>query len=177
LEPAPHNRVEAGKAAHRVIGRLLEAGVRDPSPEEILSFAAAESLLHERHVYRLAARQRLLVATAIYFRHFRRDSGWWRFLAFGVRVAGSDLDLVFEHVEGHVESDELKTGGAPALAERQALDRQIERQLTGALELYGRRYRGMRVLFLAAPWRSFFVSGDGARAPLLLESSDDSQLD
>jgi hypothetical protein len=155
-----------GNAAHRVIGRLLAAGVDDPKPEQILSFAAREPLLHERHVYRLAARQRLIVTTAIYWRRFLPDRASWTFLDYLVPVPGSDLDLVFEHRDGWIRSDELKTGGAPALAETEALEEQLERQLAGGHEKYGERYRGVRILFPAAPVRSFVMSPDGTRSPL-----------
>jgi len=137
-EPVPHNGMEMGRAAHRVIGRLLEAGIREPSPEEIMSYAAREPLLHERHVYRLAARQRLIAATAIFWRYFMPDPECWRFLDYAVPVEGSALDLVFEHVDAGVSSDELKTGGAPALADRETLDEQVERQLTRIVHEFGR---------------------------------------
>lgn len=172
-EPVPHNGIEMGKVAHRVIGRLLAAGVREPSPEEMLSFAAHEPLLHERHVYRLAARQRLIAATAIYWRHFLPASPPWRFVDYAVPLDASDLDLVFEHADGGVRSDELQTGGAPALAEREELDQQLQRQLAGGRQKYGERYRGVRVLFLGAPRRSFVVSVDGSRAPLFEGGCDD----
>jgi hypothetical protein len=170
-EPVPHKGTEMGRAAHRVIGRLLEAGITRPSPEEILSFAAREPLLDEKHVYRMAARQRLIAATAIYWRCFL-PAPEWRFIDSEVQIDGTDLDLVFEHVDGTVRSDELKTGGAPSLADRTALDRQIERQLAGGRGRYGERYCGVRILFFGAPARSFFVSTEGACASLSQEASD-----
>lgn len=155
-EPRPHNGKAGGALVHRVIGRLGEAGVRDPTPEQLLQFTAAEPLLDEPHVYLLARRQCLLAGVAIYQRLFAPEQPPWRLLEWGVPVPGSDLDLVFEHADGRVRSDELKTGGAPALADARKLEEQVTRQIQGGRERYGReRFVGVRVLFLAAPARSF----------------------
>lgn len=171
-EPVPHNGKQLGRSAHRVIGRLLSSGITEPSPEQVMSFAAQEPLLDEPHVYRLAARQRLIAATAIYWRWFLPARTSWRFVDFAVPVEGSDLNLVFQHLDGAVRADELKTGGAPALADTQALDAQIERQLAGGRQKYGQCFCAVRVLLLGAPRRSFVMSSDGARA-LLFEGGAD----
>jgi hypothetical protein len=163
--------------AHRVIGRLLEAGIRNPSPEQILSAAAREPLLQERHVYRLAARQRLVAATAIYFSRFLPAFPPWAFLDYAVAVDGTDLDLVFDHQDRRVRSDELKTGGAPGLVDRKRLDEQIAQQLVAGVRTYGERYDGIRVLFLGAPRSSFRVAIDDTRTPLFSEVSDDAPTD
>lgn len=173
-DPPGHNGLEMGRAAHRVIGRMLKAGVCEPSPEQILSFAAQEPLLHERHVYRLAARQRLIAATAIYWRFFLPPLASWTLIDYAVRLPDCDLDLVFRHQGGAVRSDELKTGGAPSLAEREVLEERLELQLAGCREKYGTKFEGVRVLFLGAPRRSFFqpVTG-GDRVAVLQEGLSD----
>lgn len=165
-EPKSHNGNRMGEAAHRVIGQLLAAGIDDPTPEDILFFAAREPILEEPHIYRLAGRQRLIASTAIYWRRFLPDRMAWRFVDFEVPVTGSSLDLVFQNPAGEVRSDELKTGGTPALSETKGLDKQLECQLAGGARKYRRRYLGARVVFLGAPHRSFFATCDGLRTPL-----------
>ena len=165
--PRPHDGRAMGRAAHRVIGRLLEAGVSDPTPEQILRYAAGEPTLKEEHVYRLAARQRLIATTAIYFQWFLPPIPPWRFVDFEVKVRGTDLDLVFAADDyGQVVADELKTG-IPSLADGSDLVRQLERQVAEGQKLYGdETFAGVRALFLGAPMRSFFIDRRGARTPL-----------
>jgi hypothetical protein len=164
-ESRPHDGRRLGSAAHRVIGSLLDAGVRAPAPEDIHRFVAVEPVLREPHVYRLAARQRLATAVAVYFR-FLLPGPEWSFVGAEIRVPGAALDLLFEDRTGRLRADELKTGGAPDLARTSQLRRQLEGQLAGGLEAFGDRFMGVRALFLGAPRRSFTLEVDGGRAPV-----------
>ena len=164
-EPRRHDHAAHGRAAHSVIGRLLGDGPRQPSPRQLLSYAATEPLLEETGVYRLAARARVTALAAIYFRYFAPAESW-AFVKASVSLSPGDLDLVFERVpSGPVRADELKTG-ADDFLDRDRLDAQIERELAGGREKYAERFAGIRVLSLSAPSRSLLVTPAGERQPL-----------
>jgi hypothetical protein len=115
-------------------------------------------------VYRHAARQQLTAVAAVYFRFFAPPTEW-SFEGAGVRVAGSDLDLVFRSPSAAIRADELKTGLLGSV-DRAALDAQLAAQLDGGTARYGAHFFGVRVLFLRAPKSSFVASRDGSREPL-----------
>src|SRR3954451_20048143 len=76
----PHDGRRMGQVVHRAIGRLLEGDVAQPAAEDILAAVEDEPLLRAPHVYRLAARQRLIAAVSLYFRLFAPSPSEWRFV-------------------------------------------------------------------------------------------------
>jgi hypothetical protein len=167
VEPGtPHDGRKMGQGAHRVIAALLAAGERRPSAVEILEAVAGDSALEQPNVvYRLAARQVLAAATAIYFRFFV-PADEWRFVGSEVSAPGAVFDLLFENPAGELRADELKAARMPGLIDRQRLDEQVAAEVTGGVRVFGVRFAGVRVLILGAPSRSFMVDQDGAHAPI-----------
>jgi hypothetical protein len=165
LEPAPHDVREIGRATHRVIAHLVDEGHRAPSGDDIRTTVLSEPAAGLPHVYGLAARRRISAAVSLYFRHFV-PGPHWRFLGAELRVPGACLDLVFSHGREGVLADELKTGLAAADGQDQGLEGQLVRALSGGSAMFGRRFRGIRVLLLAAPLRSFVALPSGDRVPL-----------
>jgi len=164
--PLPHDGSRIGCGAHRAIALLLRKGLREPTSAEILATVESDPALEQPHVYRLAARQRLVAACAVYFRFFLPDPRW-RFVDAEVSAGHSLLDLLFEdQATRRLGADELKTGAAPALVDPEELEVQVSTQLRGGTARFGGRFAGVRVIFLAAPGRSFVVASDGTARPL-----------
>jgi hypothetical protein len=151
-----------GRHVHRLIAGLVSAGVRQPSPRQLRAHVAGHPLLSDtRIIYRQAAKQRLLVATALYFRFFALPTTW-SLLGTEVTVGNSRLDLVWRNGEELI-ADEIKSGRIVDRFERDRLELQIERALANANEHYGHAFSGLRVLILAAPTKSFLLRSDGTR--------------
>jgi hypothetical protein len=161
-----HDGRRLGEGVHRTAAAVLDGGNRTPTVSDILEAVARDpALVQPNLVYRLAARQVLASATAIYFRLVLPATDW-QFLGSEMVIPGGSLDLVFESVAGEVLADEIKSGRTPDLVDKPALDKQIERELAGGLERFGVLFVGVRVLFLGAPSKSFIARADGTRDPL-----------
>lgn len=157
---------QIGQAAHLVLGELLEAGQLAPSQEDLFAAVAASELVTKRvATYRQVAKQRLLTAISLYYRHFLPD-GRWRFFARELAVEGGRLDLVWRSAGRRILADELKTGWPRDPEERGNLESQLERQLAGAGKRFGSSFAGIRILLLGAPARSFLLRPDGERIDL-----------
>jgi hypothetical protein len=153
-----------GREVHRLIADLVAAGVRQPTPRQLRAHIAGHPLVSDsRVVYRQAAKQRLLVATALYFRFFEPPAAW-RLLGSEVAMGSSRLDLVWGDGED-VIADEIKSGKIVARFEHEHLEQQIEHALANANERYGDAFTGLRVLLLASPTTSFLLRSDGSREP------------
>jgi hypothetical protein len=151
-----------GREVHRLIADLVSAGIRRPTPRQLRAHVAGHPLVSDaRIVYRQAAKQRLLVATALYFRFFVPPTAW-RLLGTEVTLGNSRLDLVWRNGE-EVIADEIKSGRVVDRFERDQLEQQIDRALANAIDRYGDAFAGLRVLFLTAPTKSFVLRGDGNR--------------
>lgn len=159
-DPAPHDWSGVGRAAHRVIARLLERREREPSREEIVAEVRTEQAACLPHVYGIAARARLTSLVSTYFRLFVPDTGS-KFVGAEIPLDDAWLDLLFEGPGARLWADELKTGVSVADRDDQALEEQLGREIRGALTLFGRRFVGVRVLPLAAPSRVFFAWSTG----------------
>jgi hypothetical protein len=119
-------------------------------------------------VYKQAAKARMLSTAAIYFRFLVPDLGW-RLEGTEVDVPGGRLDLLFRRPDGALLADELKTGALALPLERLEAEEQVARQLTGGLERFGTSLTGVRLVVLGAPRRSYLLSSDGGRHPILEE--------
>jgi len=153
-----------GREVHRLIADLVSAGIRQPTPRQLRAHVAGHPLVSDpRIIYRQAAKQRLLVATALYFRFFAPPAPW-RLLGTEVTMGNSRLDLVWGHGQ-EVIADEIKSGRIVDRFERDQLELQIDRALANANDRYGDAFTGLRVLMLAAPTKSFVLRSDGNREP------------
>jgi len=166
----PHDGRQLGWGVHRVVARLLAANKRRPSAGEILESVVLDPTLAEPHVYGLAARQRLITATAVYFRLFAPGPEW-QFLDREVPVGRRSLDLVFEHARAGVRADELKSATGHSLLGSEELDEQLSDELAGGKRRYGDRFAGVRVVLLGAPSQSFLARPDASRVPLTEEGT------
>jgi hypothetical protein len=156
----------AGRRAHLAIGHLLAAGNRVPSSLQVI--ALARDVVCEPGlavVHRQAAIQRLATATASYFRLFALDETW-AYLGSEIAAEECRFDFVFESGDGSIVADELKSGRAADRGARRLFDEQVARQLEAGTATWGDRFRGVRVLILAAPRASFLAQPDGKREPL-----------
>lgn len=165
-EPARHNESRIGEGIERVCAALLRADQTDPSPEDILSFAARDPLLSLPHVYRLAARQKLVTGITIYFQVLAPDPSVWRFAGNQVPLARKRADLLFEGENGDLLLDEIKAGVVTGPRDP-GLNQQIEDLLQAGRGIYGDRLQGVRAILLSAPFQSFLLTPTGERRQLL----------
>lgn len=157
--------VTAGRRIHRAIGLFLERDVRRPQALEVLSLA--RDLVKEPGLpvpHQQSAIQRLATATASYFRCFALDDRW-SYLGSEVAADSCRFDFVFKRDAG-VLVDELKAGRFADVVERKLADEQIKRQLAAGVAMWGDNFFGIRVLFLAAPKRSYLARPDGTQVLL-----------
>jgi len=163
---------QVGVAAHQLIAEVLRQGDRGLDLEQLFRAVGQSSLVRERvGSYRMAARQRLATAIAVYLRLFAPGVEW-TFTACEVQIPGARLDLVFEREDGAIRADEIKSGQLSAL-EQTALEAQLQRQLAGGREHYGPRFLGVRAILLWAPSKSWLARADGSREPLHLSGIED----
>ena len=166
-----------GTATHRVIAQLLPRVATTP-PETLLDEAweHAGRLLARVPIGRRVRAARLTVSggTAVYLDCLRLGEGW-TLLGSEVRLGDAGIvDLAWRRADGAVVFDELKTtatrqlpvGDGPTL-------RQAQRYTEAGARLYGPAFLGTRVLFLSAPYRSWFVLPSGARVDLAGIDLDD----
>ena len=74
---------------------------------------------------------------------------------------GLSFDLVFEHSDGRVGADELKTEHINDADSYRALDDQLDRELEAGSNQWSGRFVGVRAVLLAAPRTSFLHTRDG----------------
>src|SRR5207248_3109295 len=72
----PHDQSLTGRAAHRVIGRLLADGHRSPAIPERARYASEDPAVDQPHVYGGAARGEIVCAAAVYFRRYALGPRW-----------------------------------------------------------------------------------------------------
>lgn len=167
LDPVPAlDGRRAGERVHTTVAHVLERGVRQPTPLEVITLArdvVVEPGLAV--IYRQSAIQRLSTATASYFRVFALDETW-AYVGSEVKAARCRYDLVFENERGQVIADELKAGRVGDRTERKLADEQIARQLIAGRAKWGDAFIGIRAIFLAAPRASFLARPSGERESL-----------
>jgi hypothetical protein len=150
-----------GTAIHTVIQSLLVAGIRQPSPEELLQAVYAHPLLELVATDQMRAHQDIHLAAAIYFGRFVRPG--WQLVGVEVSFDDGRFDVVWRLPDGRIVIDEFKTDKKrlDTTAERAKIDR----YRLGALAVYGDAFAYIRLLVLndVAPGRSFRVTPDGGR--------------
>lgn len=159
------DRRKVGALAHALIEGLLADGERQPDPVRISAAAALLPGLAQAGPYRMAVRQRIVTAAAIYFRLFAPD-GRWVLSGAELRGPGARFDLVWRSTVG-VVVDELKSGRAATRRELAALQDQSAREIRAGTDLFGEEFLGVRVVILGAPRDSYLASPDGRVAPLV----------
>ncbi len=155
-----------GSLAHTLIAECLRDGVRQPSHRELIERAGRHALANDRRtVYRQAAKQALLTTASIYFRWFAPPSEW-ALIGAEVSARGCRFDLVWQ-VDAQVIADELKTGSWVNADDDQALLVQVDRLVRAGVAKYGDSFRGVRVILLGAPQRSYLALPLGDRGRVL----------
>ena len=155
---------DVGTRVHRVIAGLARAHPTDrPSPAVVLSACCADldrDRVDER-VRRRAVSQGLRTATNVYVGLAWPPDGWV-FAGAEVSLGGARADLVWEHTDGRVLIDELKTGADDTAA------RQVARLLAAGRRRYGTALVGVRLVPLGAINRMRLVGADTGTPPGLV---------
>lgn len=113
---------------------------------------------------RRAALQKAASLASVYAQAFRPRPDWG-FIGAELELEGERIDLVFQAPEG-VLFDEIKTSADALGIGESATAAQVGRYVAAGLRTYGKRFQGVRVITLALPRRSSFVSPDGTWTPL-----------
>jgi hypothetical protein len=154
-----------GQAAHQVIGEMVRAGVFRPSPLELRAHVARHPLVsHPQLVYRQAGKQRVLTATAVYFRYFAPELEW-SLEGLELTHGSSRFDLVWRTGSGFL-IDEIKSTRIQDRFDRDKVEEQVARARANGLDLYGEGFVGVRLCMLSAPTRSYILSAAGVRTNL-----------
>jgi len=152
--------------AHALIGECLQAGIRAPTPAELITRAGRHTLAHDpRTVYRQAAKQALLTTASVYFGWFAPPAEW---ILLGVEVPAPAcrFDLLWQTPTG-VVADELKSEVVPSLDALAGHEAQVARLLDAGHAMFPDAFQGVRMIMLSAPMRSQFVTAPGRWEPLL----------
>jgi len=151
--------------AHQSIARLLDSGTRHPTTSELFASVGRDELVNRQGQRRQPVRQALLTAAAVYFRLFVPEDEW-QFVGAEVAAGAARLDLVFEHRDGRIRADEIKTGCIDDASTYRTLLAQLDRQLAGGRRTWSDAFVGVRAVLLAAPSQSFVLTPDGAMTAL-----------
>lgn len=149
-----------GEALERVLVCTLRSGVARPTTSQILDAVRGDKILDQPHHGRLASRQRIVTRVRVYLDVLAPDPDRWTLTAFHPVIEGRRGDLLFTDALGYLLLDELKSGASIGLAEERAQG-QAEELLAAGRHAHGDRFLGVRVVFLAAPRRSYILSAAG----------------
>jgi hypothetical protein len=158
-----------GCATHHVIGTVLRSAAAAPR-EQLLDLvwdlAATGVMLPSLNRRRRAARIAVAGHAGVYVERFLPASPWTYLGAELALGDGLRADLAFEGPAG-VFLDEVKLADARSVETRaDSTHRQVTAYAAQAAEMFGSRFLGVRLLYLAAPNRSLLVRRDGGRIPL-----------
>lgn len=165
-EPWTYDERREGEASERICARLLQAGLNRPTSAQLLRAVNDDPLLAQPHHQRLAARQRLGTRVSLYFAVLGPDFSRWRFVEHQPQLGGARGDLLFTSATGTWQVDELKSGRLVGAAEERAEEQAVE-LMEGGVATFGTQFVAVRVLFLAAPTRSYVLTRAGQRYPVL----------
>jgi hypothetical protein len=165
------DRWRVGPFAHTLIAQLLAAGERQPGAERIARAANQLRLLGEVGAYRVAVKQRVVSAVALYFRLFL-PTVEWTFNDSDVSSRSERFYLVWRSAAGTLV-DELKAGPVGTQLERKALCEEARREATAGRSKFGQEFLGLRVVILGAPRWSFLAGVDGREVAIEWEGSDE----
>jgi hypothetical protein len=158
----PFDGRRTGLLAHQAIAGLLADGIRQPTTEQLLSTAALVSA-EPAVIYRQNAVQRLVTASAVYFRLFAPPAAV-ALVGTEVRIRGACFDVVWELRDGSIGADEIKTGRVANAVARDEFMAQTLRQARAGQRRWGTRFRCVRCLLLGEPALSWSIDPDGAIA-------------
>jgi hypothetical protein len=167
----PLDARKTGRGAHDLIGQLAAAGDLRPDVLTLMQAVGRHALVAQQKQagktpYVLAARQRLLLATAAYF-HTCAPLSDWELVGREVTVGDVRFDLVWqERSSGRLWVEEVKTHRVP-LRERVALEAQVPRYLAAARAKWQDAFAGLRVCLVLAARKSYSVTADGERTELV----------
>lgn len=154
---------EIGRHAHQVIALLAQRHTTI-SPQDI-----HESVTAALHAYRpieaRAHRQNMTSGVFCFFR-FLLPPTEWRFVGAEVALGPGRIDLLWRDVQGRMLLDEVKTGSSRQLLLSRT-HRQVQTYLDCAIDTWGDRLTGLRLLSTSDPGRSLFFHADGRHEPLL----------
>lgn len=171
-EPEKDFAMAVGERTHAAIARMLDGGVPADRANRVIAIGeATNAVLTESpvvHPRAKAAKMSVATGVACYLSFFLppRD---WRYVASEVVLGRGRADLVFEHGDGRVLVDEVKTGRG-RVNETKARP-QIDRLLAGGAERWGRQFVGVRLCALSEPQVTrLFVPGK--RRSVLVNASN-----
>lgn len=164
----------AGQSIHRAIGIL--AGKR-PLPvgqhARLIAIIQAAATACEGHTDNTVRGRALLHEAAtgagVYVARFMLGEDW-ALLGAEVRGQGARVDLAYQHADGTVVIDEIKRG--MSRDGHTAVHAQVVRYQRMGAELWGRRFAGVRLLWLASPQLSQLYPTARSNGRLLSEAAD-----
>jgi len=158
--------VTVGETVQIIIANVLSAGLPDDRyRQQLLVLDVARELVADMDLSTI--RRRAFVAevttfTGCYLHRFL-PAAPWKMLGTEVQLMSSRADVVWENADtGKILLDEVKTGRTRvnhAVFKDQAL-----RHLEGAVDMWGQRVVGVRLLWLGAPHSSQFYRPGSNRA-------------
>lgn len=164
----------AGQSIHRAIGILAAAR---PLPEEahrrLIAIVRAADEGCAGHVSNTvrgrALRQEVATGAGVYVGRFMFDAPW---ALLGSELVGrhARFDLAYQHADGTVVIDEIKRG--MSRNGHTAVHAQVVRYQAMGRELWGSRFAGVRLLWLASPQLSQFYPTTRPNGRLLSQTSD-----
>lgn len=161
-----YNPAALGCLHHLVVQRAAEHSGGFPTLTEaraVVGELVGEAVSAPAH--RIALKARLNSLASRYVGTFALPAGT-KLLGSEISVAGSRLDLVWLLPSGLLVADELKSGALRGAFDADLVAGQLARQLAGSLAQYGECFLGIRLVRLATPEASQFLSADGQTIPL-----------
>lgn len=153
---------QVGALVHEAIG-LIAATTLSPAPSRILevagSFVGRFPAMEGR-----AHRQNIAAGASSYFSHLLPPA-CWLFHGTEVHLGHGRLDLVWTDFDDRILVDEVKSGGSRSLRLAQTRG-QVEAYRACAVDTWGDRFVGVRMLSTADPHASVLVTAGGAIEPL-----------
>jgi hypothetical protein len=168
-EKQPHALV-VGDRAHRIIARVLRAGVPETRQQIALELSRHARSVFAEHPVDYRTREVLVNATTaagVYLQRFRPLPPW-RLLSTEMRVGRHRLDVVHQLGEDLVVVDEIKLG--VGRANEAEVRKQIDRYLELGSAEWGARFQGVRLCAIHEPTNSRFYVPGQSRSALLAES-------
>ncbi len=162
LDPHRH----AGSLCHRVITTLAATGT---SPSLAAVIDAVEAAIP--HLERTAARARKQNAAGAVWAYFTRllPPSTWSYAGSDVHLGTEKVDLLWRDPHGRLLIDELSTAHAHLFASTTTLT-QAHSALSQGRQIFGPRLIGARLLNLAHPAQSLYITSTDGQPQLLRDT-------
>lgn len=148
----------AGDAIHAFVAFLCAEFGGEASPAQVLSKVPFLTAGRLPPVYRQSMNQRVVTASAAYFRLFPRRG--WEFVGSEINVGEVRLDLLWRR--GDVfQADELKSGSVAIEAGSGVVLDQAKAQFRAGRNEFGSAFEAVRVVLLMHPNKSYYLKEDG----------------